>query len=340
MGIRFIYHPYITIRVGPELAVYYVNAEKWSKKSAHGKHLCSRISTIYKHKKYRVDYPEEEESTLSYLLDYINHDSYQPHTDSFRGSFLCHLKLYELALKYEVPGLAKLVLAVVADMLTESHPEQMTRACFWSAVVDQVFKATLAGDPLRDIISGFPLWYSKQGRGRHYQIRSGSVENTLLLLGDLKGASPFYRISFTLFAENPEYLEDKLHDYLGEGRRVDGSLTRMWRDAVEDSLFQGWMDHWKMAERAERIHSMLVGVNENYSDSLKALQLADDEDEVVYGEKRVKQKGTRKEKRRGKKEAKKISSKNRSIKRINRMRDQKNSGGTYSFHYSFKRIFF
>lgn len=275
------FHRYITFRVGPELAVHFVNSEKLFNASTYGKELCSRMTKISNTKTYRVDFPDEEEEVFVNLMEWINNGLYTPYKDTFRGSFLRHLKLYALALKYGVEELTEFIVKVIADMLVESHPEQVTRALFWSAVENLVYKCTASGDEMRSVITGYTMWYSQNGRAKGFRTKKDTVENALLALTKLSSTSPFYRIGCDILHENPEYFEEKLNGYFGDSRSVDPKTTRWWKDHVEDPLFERWMIYWKTASDGGQTHGSLDWCN--HEDNAEMIKGVDEEDKVLLG---------------------------------------------------------
>ncbi|KAI5847724.1 hypothetical protein DFP73DRAFT_621792 [Morchella snyderi] len=310
-------HPYITIRVGTNLAVFHINAEKWNNKSDYGKNLCSRMSAVGKFgcKNYRVDLPQEDESVFSYYIEYINTGSYRTNLGTFRATFCSQLKIYDVARRYGTADLAEMVLRIISDMLIESHPEQITRICFWSLVVSFVWDVTKAGDPLRDIISGFPTWYNKFGKGREYTIHSSTVQHALFKLKILPSANPFYQIAFTLFKDNPDYLNEKLDPYLGATRPLSLRLTQSWRDTIDDPTFEHWFNHWKGAVKS-RFVQMEQDMEKHrniFYDSPSSIEMVDDEDRVLFSTENKEKKVNQCHKKRKERNIKPRSSKKRSL---------------------------
>lgn len=282
------HHRYITLRVGPNLAVHYINSEMLFNKSTYGKELLSRMCGIPKARSFRVDYPDEEEEPFLNLIEWVNYGRHTLYKDTFRGSFLRHLKLYLLALKYGVEALAQDTFEVITDMLVESHPEQMTRAPFWSAVVNLVYSRTGIGDDMRSVITGYTLWYSLNGRAKHFRMKSNTVEGALLALTTLPSTSPFYRIDCSILHENPHFTEEKLDGFFGSTRCASRAKTAWWKDAIEDSLFQVWITHWKMV--GSRYRSLSSQNEDIYVDDATMIKGVDDEDEKLlerYGGKGV-----------------------------------------------------
>lgn len=282
------HHRYITLRVGPGLAVHYINSEMLFNKSTYGKELLSRICKIPKARSFRVDYPGEEEQPFLNLIEFVNYGRHTLYKDTFRGSFLRHLKLYLLALKYGVEALAQDTFEVITDMLVESHPEQMTRAPFWSTVVNLVYSHTGIGDDMRNVITGYTLWYSLNGRAKHFRTKSDTVEDALLALITLPSTSPFYRIDCSILHENPYFSEEKLDGFFGSTRCVSHAKTIWWKDAIEDPLFEVWMTYWRtIGGQQESLGSQDEDI---YVDDSTMIKGVDDEDERLlesYGEKRV-----------------------------------------------------
>ncbi|KAL0633828.1 hypothetical protein Q9L58_007260 [Maublancomyces gigas] len=271
------HHRYITLRVGPSLAVHYINSEMLFNKSTYGKELLSRMYNIPKAWSFRVDYPEEEEEPFLNLIEWVNYGRHTLYKDTFRGSFLRHLKLYLLALKYGVEALAQDTFEVITDMFVESHPEQMTRAPFWSAVVNLVYGHTGIGDDMRSVITGYTLWYSLNGRAKHFRTKSNTVKGALLALITLPSTSPFYRIDCSILHENPYFFEEKLDGFFGSTRCASPAKTVWWKDAIEDPLFQVWMTHWKMVGGQQE--SLIFQDEDIYVGDATMIKGVDDEDE-------------------------------------------------------------
>lgn len=282
-------------------------------------------------KNYRVDLPQEDESIFSYYIEYINTGSYRTNLGTFRATFYSQLKLYDVALRYGTAHLAEMVLRIISDMLIESHPEQITRICFWSLVVSFVWDVTKAGDPLRDIISGFPTWYSKFGKGRDYTIHSSTVQHALFKLKILPSANPFYQIAFAIFKENPDYLNEKLDPYLGATRPVSLRLTQSWKDTIDDPTFEHWLNHWKGALKSKFIQMELDMENHRdiFYDSPSSIKMVDDEDRVLSLTENKEKKVNKGGKRRKESEIKIKSSKKRNLGIIDQTGSQEASNGMY-----------
>lgn len=235
---------------------------------------------------FRVDYPEEEEEVFVNFIEWINYGKPTLYKDTFRGSFLRHLKLYLLALKYGVEGLAQYTFEIITDMLVESHPEHTTRAPFWSAVVNLVYSRTETGDDMRCVVTGYTLWYLLNGRAKDFETKYSTVKAALLALVKLQSTSPFYRIDCSILHENPDFYKEKLDGFFGSTRSISPEKTRWWKDAIEDSLFGVWTAIWKMIEDQQTALSSRDGGI--YVGDATMVKGVDEEDEVFlesYGEK-------------------------------------------------------
>lgn len=277
-------HRYITVRVGHSLAVHSINSEMLFNKSTYGKELLSRMCKIPNARSFRVDYPDEEEQVFVNLIEWINYGKPTLYKDTFRGSFLRQLKLYILALRYGVEDLAQSTFEIITDMLVESHPEQTTRAPFWSAVVNLIYSHTEIGDDMRCVVTGYTLWYLLNGRAKSFKTKSNTVEAALLALTKLQSTSPFYRIDCSILHENPDYYKEKLDGFFGNTRSVNPERTRWWKDAIEDSLFTVWSAIWKMIEEQETTLSSQNG--DIYVGDATMVKGVDEEDErlvEIYG---------------------------------------------------------
>lgn len=275
------FHRYITFRVGPELAVHYVNTEKLFNQSTYGKELCSRMIKVPNGCLYRVDFPDEDEKVFINFLEWINHGLYLIYKDSFRGSFIRHLKLYILALKYGIDELAQFTFKVITDMLVESHPEQITRAPFWPIVVNLVYKCTAVGNKMRSVVTGYTLWYLHNGRAKLFETKAGTVADALLALKSLPSTSPFYKIDCMILHENPEYFEDKLDGYFGGTRNANSNTTRWWKESIEDPLFLTWMAYSKDIKGQGQMPSYSGWVN--FGGGVDMVKGVDDEDGALFG---------------------------------------------------------
>lgn len=238
---------------------------------------------------FRVDYLEEEEEIFVNLIEWVNYGKHTLYKDTFRGSFLRHLKLYILALRYGIEGLAQSTFEVIIDMLVESHPEQMTRAPFWSAVANLVYSHTGIGDDMRSVVTGYTLWYLLNGRAKHFKTKSNTVEDALLALTTLPTTSAFYRIDCSILHENPHYYEAKLDGFFGSARCTNPGRTIWWIDAVEDPLFHVWVAHWKTVKGQNESANSRDG--DIYVDDAMMIKGIDDEDERLLESYRGKEVG-------------------------------------------------
>lgn len=265
---------------------------------------------------FRVDYPEEEEQIFLNLIEWINYGKPTLYKDTFRGSFLRHLKLYTLALKYGVEDLAQSAFEIIADMLVESHPEQVTRAPFWTAVVNLVYSCTGVGDDMRNVVTGYTLWYLLNGRAKLSKTRTSTVKEALLALTKLPSTSPFYRIDCSIVHENPDYYEKMLDGFFGDTRNMDPKTTAWWKDSIEDPLFEVWMAHWKMV--GDQQENLSTRDGDICVDNAAMIKGVDDEDEMLlesYGGKEVEPKkgSTKKVKSKSKGKSRKKATKSKSI---------------------------